>query len=108
MAVIKLNKENFEKEVQFSSVPVLVDFFADWCGPCQALAPVLESLSSAYEGKCKIGKINVDENPELASHYQISSIPALFFFKKGKVVEQTLGALPKRLLEEKINRLLSF
>ena len=107
MATIKLNSENFKKEVELSPIPVLVDFFADWCGPCQALASVLEELSNVYAGKCKIGKVNVDENTDLAVDYQISSIPALFFFKGGKVVDQVSGALPKRSIEEKINKLLS-
>mgnify|MGYP000933601716 CR=1 FL=1 len=106
MSVIKLDYENFHKEVLDSSIPVLVDFFADWCGPCRMLAPVLEELAVAYEGRCNIAKVNVDENPDLAAQYQVSSIPALFFFKKGKVVDQVLGALPKRSLEDRINRLL--
>ncbi|MFA5658985.1 MAG: thioredoxin [Candidatus Omnitrophota bacterium] len=106
MEAMKLNKNNFQKEVLESSIPVLVDFFADWCGPCRMIAPVLEELATLYEGRCKIMKVNVDENPDLAANYQISSIPALFFFKKGKMVDQVLGALPKKSLEEKINQLL--
>jgi len=106
METIKLNQNNFQKEVLESSIPVVVDFFADWCGPCRMLAPVLEELAGLYEGRCKIGKVNVDENPDLAANYQISSIPALFFFKKGKQVDQVLGAIPKKSLEDRINQLL--
>jgi len=106
MSILHLNNKNFSKEVLESEQPVVVDFFADWCGPCRMVAPILEELSDQYKGKCKIGKVNVDESSDLAAQYQISSIPALFFFKGGKVVEGVVGVLPKESFEEKINKIL--
>ncbi len=79
---IKLSTENFEKEVLKSEKPVLVDFYADWCGPCNAMAPVIEELAKELEGKVKVGKINVDENPDIAVEYNVMSIPTLIVFKK--------------------------
>ena len=81
---IKLSTENFEKEVLKSEKPVLVDFYADWCGPCNAMAPVIEELAKELEGKVKVGKINVDENPDIAVEYNVMSIPTLIVFKNGK------------------------
>ena len=95
MAEITLTKENFEKEVLKSDKPVLVDFWAVWCGPCQMLGPTIEGLAEEYEGKVKVGKVNVDEQPELARQYGIMSIPTLIYFKDGQVAEQTMGVQPK-------------
>ena len=106
MSIVHLNKENFKSEVLEASVPVVVDFFAEWCAPCVMLGPILEELSSQYADKCKICKVNVDENPELASQYQISSIPAIFFIKNGEVVDQSLGVLPAQAFQEKIDNIL--
>lgn len=97
---IKLSTENFEKEVLKSEKPVLVDFYADWCGPCNAMAPVLEELAKELEGKVKVGKINVDENPDIAVEYNVMSIPTLIVFKKGKEEKRLVGLRNK---EELIN-----
>lgn len=95
MAEITLTKDNFEQEVLKSDIPVLVDFWAVWCGPCQMLAPTIAELAEEYEGKVKVGKVNVDEEPELSQQYGIMSIPTLIYFKDGQVAEQTMGVQPK-------------
>ena len=95
MAEITLTKDNFDAEVMNSEIPVLVDFWAVWCGPCQMLAPTIEELANEYEGKVKVGKVNVDEQPELAQKYGIMSIPTLIYFKDGQIAEQTMGVQPK-------------
>ena len=97
---IKLSTENFEKEVLKSEKPVLVDFYADWCGPCNAMAPVIEELAKELGGKVKVGKINVDENPEIAVEYNVMSIPTLIVFKNGKEEKRLVGLRNK---EELIN-----
>lgn len=97
---IKLSTENFEKEVLKSEKPVLVDFYADWCGPCNAMAPVLEELAKELEGKVKVGKINVDENPDIAVEYNVMSIPTLIVFKNEKEEKRLVGLRNK---EELIN-----
>lgn len=100
--VIKLTDQNFNDEVINSSVPVLVDFWAAWCGPCQMLGPVVDQLADELNGKVKIGKLNVDENRVIASKFGIMSIPTLLLFKEGKVIEKIVGALPKQVLSAKI------
>lgn len=97
---IKLSTENFEKEVLKSEKPVLVDFYADWCGPCNAMAPVIEELAKELEGKVKVGKINVDENPDIAVEYNVMSIPTLIVLKNGKEEKRLVGLRNK---EELIN-----
>ena len=97
---IKLSTENFEKEVLKSEKPVLVDFYADWCGPCNAMAPVIEELAKELEGNVKVGKINVDENPDIAVEYNVMSIPTLIVFKNGKEEKRLVGLRNK---EELIN-----
>lgn len=97
---IKLSTQNFEKEVLKSEKPVLVDFYADWCGPCNAMAPVIEELAKELEGKVKVGKINVDENPDIAVEYNVMSIPTLIVFKNGKEEKRLVGLRNK---EELIN-----
>ena len=98
----KFTDSNFQKEALESSIPVVVDFYADWCGPCKMMSPVIEELAGDYEGKVKIGKVNTDENRAIASKYNIMSIPTIIFIKDGEVVETTVGALPKQVLEQKI------
>ena len=97
---IKLSTENFEKEVLKTEKPVLVDFYADWCGPCNAMAPVIEELAKELEGKVKVGKINVDENSDIAVEYNVMSIPTLIVFKNGKEEKRLVGLRNK---EELIN-----
>ena len=93
--VLHVTSANFEAEVLRSSEPVLVDFWAAWCPPCRMIAPAVEALAQEYEGKAKVAKLDVDENPDLAERYGVQSIPTLLVFKDGQVVEQRIGALPK-------------
>ncbi|HZJ57621.1 MAG TPA: thioredoxin [Clostridia bacterium] len=93
--IITLNSNNFEDEVMNSDVPVLVDFWAAWCGPCRMIAPIIDQLADDFDGKAKIAKVNVDEERELASRYRVMSIPTLILFKDGQIADQTMGARPK-------------
>ena len=95
---IKLSSENFKKEVLKSEKPVLVDFYADWCGPCNAMAPVIEELATELDGKAKVGKINVDENSDIAVEYNVMSIPTLIIFKNGKEEKRLVGLRDKEEL----------
>ncbi|MFA5361933.1 MAG: thioredoxin [Candidatus Omnitrophota bacterium] len=102
MALVHLTDGNFKSEVLDSESPVLVDFWATWCGPCKAIAPLIEELAREYDGKIKVGKVDVDENPRTAGQYGIMSIPTLIFFKKGQISEQVVGALNKSELKKRI------
>lgn len=95
MAEITITKDNFEQEVLQSEVPVLVDFWAVWCGPCQMVGPILSEIAEENEGKLKVGKVNVDEQPELAQQFGIMSIPTMMVFQGGEKVNQLVGAVPK-------------
>jgi len=104
MKPIELTEETFEQEVLKAAIPVLVDFWAVWCGPCKAIASVVEELAAEYEGKLKVGKVNVDNNHQISMQYGIRGIPTLLVFKDGKVVEQIVGVVPKGLLAEKLSK----
>jgi len=97
--VVQLSDDTFENEVLKSTTPVLVDFWASWCAPCKAISPVVDGLAAEYDGKVKVGKLNVDENPATPGQYGVRGIPTLILFKDGKVVDQLVGAAPKSQLE---------
>jgi thioredoxin 1 len=107
MKPVELTDSSFETEVLKSTLPVLIDFWAIWCGPCQMVSPIVEELAGEYSGKLKVGKVDVDSNPSTAMQYGIRSIPTLLLFKDGQVVEQIVGAVPKRVLVDKLSRHLS-
>jgi thioredoxin 1 len=95
--------DTFDKDVLQSDVPVLVDFWAPWCGPCRAVAPAVDEVASEFQGKAKVVKVNVDEQPEIASKYGVQSIPTLSIFKEGRVVDQILGNVPKQIIAQKLS-----
>ena len=99
MAELKITRENFENEVMKSNIPVLIDFWAPWCGPCRMMGPIIEQLAEEYKGKAKVGKVNVDEEGELSQAFGVMSIPTIVLVKDGKVVKQAVGARPKAEVE---------
>ncbi len=106
MSVIILNSQNFSKEAEKSGIPVIVDFYADWCGPCQMMKPIFEELSDSYKGKLKFAKINTDENDEIAGRYSIEGIPCLILMKKGKEIGRIIGFVGKDQLKQKIDKII--
>jgi thioredoxin 1 len=102
--IVNLTQENFDKEVLQAAQPILVDFWAEWCGPCKMLSPILDELASEYDGKVKIAKVNIDEHQGLATQYGIQSIPTLLLFQKGQVAEQIVGLRSKRDLKARFDR----
>jgi thioredoxin 1 len=102
--ILNISSDNFEQEVLGADVPVLVDFWAAWCGPCRMVAPVLEELAEQMEGKVRIAKVNVDENQDIAVQFQVSSIPTFILFKDGEAADRMLGAMPKGAFEQFIDR----
>ena len=102
----KFTMENYENEVLKSDKPVMMDFYADWCGPCRAMMPVVEEMAKRYDGSIKVGKVNTDEQRELASQFGVMSIPSFFFIKNGKVVDHAIGGMPQKALIEKLDALL--
>jgi thioredoxin 1 len=105
--VLEVNDANFDQEVLRSEQPVMVDFWAVWCGPCKAIAPIVDSVAATYAGKLKVAKVNVDQNGATPSRYGIRGIPALLFFKGGKVADQIVGYVPHNVIEEKVKNLLA-
>ena len=102
-STIQVTEQNFEAEVLQSTQPVIVDFYADWCGPCKMIAPALEEIAGELAGRVKIAKVNVDEQPGLAQRYNVQSLPTLLYFQKGEVVNQTIGATSKKNILAKLN-----
>jgi len=102
---VTLSDANFEEEVINSDIPVLVDFWAEWCAPCRIIAPIVEELANEYDEKLKVGKVDVDSNPQVSMNYGIRSIPTLLIFKDGKPVDQLIGAVPKNSILEKLTPL---
>ena len=103
MATVKVDKSNFKADVLDADAPVVVDFWAEWCGPCKMIGPSLEEIATELAGKVKIAKLNIDENPELAAQFGVRSIPTLMIFKGGEVADMKVGALPKTALSHWIN-----
>jgi thioredoxin 1 len=102
--IVQLTQENFAKEVLQSATPVLVDFWAEWCGPCKAIAPILDELAGEYDGRVKIGKVNIDNQQELAAQYSVRAIPTLLLFRQGEVADQIVGLRSKRDLKASFDR----
>ncbi|RLD16200.1 thioredoxin [candidate division KSB1 bacterium] len=102
MAHVFVTDDNFDKEVLQSDIPVLVDFWAEWCVPCKMVEPVVDQIAQEYEGKLKIGKVDVDSNPQISMKYGIRSIPTLLIFKNGQPVDQIIGAVPKKNILQKL------
>ena len=103
MNAIEFTDANFDQEVLKSDVPVLVDFWAVWCGPCKMIAPFVEELAGEYQGKVKVGKVDVDNNPNISVTYGIRSMPTLLIFRDGKIVDQIIGAIPKQAMAQKLD-----
>ncbi|MCS7225215.1 MAG: thioredoxin [Armatimonadetes bacterium] len=107
MPVKTVTAETFDAEIVESEIPAVVDFWAEWCVPCRAIAPVVEALAEQYAGKIKVAKLNVDENPEIAIKYQVMSIPTLLFFKGGQEKDRIIGVAPRQVIEQKMEELLA-
>jgi len=107
LGILEVSDATFDQEVLQSEQPVLVDFWAAWCGPCKAIAPIVDNMAETYAGKLKVAKVNVDENGATPSRYGVRGIPALLFFKGGKVADQIVGYVPQDVIDEKIKNLLA-
>ena len=106
MSTISTNDDTFDNDIQSSSIPVVVDFWAEWCGPCKQIGPILEEISEEKKDKVKILKLNIDENPEIPQKYTVRGIPTLMLFKEGKLIDTKVGSLPKSLLRDWIDSFL--
>jgi len=104
---LEITDSNYEELVMQSTQPVVVDFWAEWCGPCKMIGPVIDEMATEYEGRAVVGKVNVDNNSEFSAKYGVRSIPTVLFFQNGVVVDRSVGAVPKSTLDEKLNALLS-
>ncbi|ACA59434.1 thioredoxin [Candidatus Desulforudis audaxviator] len=104
--IVEINEKTFENEVTRSDQPVVVDFWAEWCGPCRSMAPVIQQVAAEFAGRVKVGKVNVDQNQALTARFGIKGIPTLLFFRDGQVVDQEVGFTPRGVVVEKINALL--
>ena len=104
--LFEFTDQNFENDVEQSETPVLIDFWAVWCGPCKAIAPVIEEIANEYQGKVKVGKVDVDQNQNIAMKYGIRSIPTILIMKKGEVINQIVGAVPKTNITDMLNELI--
>ena len=107
MAALEVTDDSFSNEVLHSELPVLVDFWAEWCGPCKMVSPIVEELSNDYDGKIKVTKLDVDSNPQTAANYGIRGIPTLLMFKDGSAVDQIVGAIPKQQIAERLDKIIS-
>lgn len=107
MMELKITEANFEEEVLKSEIPVLVDFYAQWCGPCKMMAPLVAQLAESFSGKCKVGKCDIDDNMSLAQKFRVMSVPTFIIFKGGEVVETAIGVISKNDLEAKIKQYIS-
>lgn len=105
--LLTVTSDNFETEVLQSELPVLVDFWAPWCGPCRVISPLVEEMASEYAGKLMVGKLNVDDHPSIAQKYNITGIPALLFFKDGGVTNTVVGAVPKAVLQDNVEQVVN-
>jgi thioredoxin 1 len=107
LAALEVTDDSFSNEVLKSELPVLVDFWAEWCGPCKMVSPIVEELSNEYNGKIKVTKLDVDSNPKTAANYGIRGIPTLLMFKDGAAVDQIVGAIPKQQIAERLDKIIS-